>query len=241
MGCCCSCGGAGCCCRRFSPRCSVCWLSTVTPLYRSFLGLIDCPTGSSRTSGIRNSIPATCGSTCHLRPPTPTPEPTAPATASWLDPVALPHREFRCGLTCPGLVAAELPTPQGSSATTGHCGRPRRQSCRHRRATAQPQSRSVQPGSGTALVDRARAPVPGTANPDDIPPPPPSTTAPPALPAEAAPAGYGGAVGPVGSQQERGQLGLLTGHASVANQLLLGPLARGMTVSADNDPAQEPK
>jgi hypothetical protein len=48
-------------------------------------------------------------------------------------------------------------------------------------------------------------------------------------------------VGPVGSQQERGQLGLLTGHASVANQLLLGPLARGMTVSADNEPAQEPK
>jgi virulence factor Mce-like protein len=83
--------------------------------------------------------------------------------------------------------------------------------------------------------------VPGTANPDDIPPPPPSTTAPPALPAEVAPAGYGGTVGPVGSQQERGQLGLLTGHASVANQLLLGPLARGMTVSADNDPAQEPK
>ena len=104
------------------------------------------------------------------------------------------------------------------------------------------------------------APVPGTANPalvpDPQPPqiaspvapvapkpgdPPPPAPAPPAgpaapggpvLPAEAAPAAYGGNVGPVGSQQERNQLGLITGRpASTATQLLLGPVARGTTVS----------
>jgi len=105
-------------------------------------------------------------------------------------------------------------------------------------------------------------PVPGTANPAlvPIPPPPvqlsppapvapkpwqdptapntrsapgaPAPEPPPALPAEAAPASYGGNVGPVGSPQERAQLGLLTGRpATSATQLLLGPLARGTTVA----------
>jgi hypothetical protein len=53
-----------------------------------------------------------------------------------------------------------------------------------------------------------------------------------------APAAYGGNVGPVGSQAEREQLGLITGlgtgrgqPASVATQLLLGPVARGTSVS----------
>jgi ABC-type transporter Mla subunit MlaD len=98
------------------------------------------------------------------------------------------------------------------------------------------------------------APVPGTANPALAPTPPPpvplsppapvapkpwqdptapnTRNAPPVLPAEAAPASYGGNVGPVGSPQERAQLGLLTGQpATSATQLLLGPLARGTTVS----------
>ena len=101
------------------------------------------------------------------------------------------------------------------------------------------------------------APVPGTSNPALIPTPPPPVPlsppapvapkpwqdptapntrnagqAPPALPAEAAPASYGGNVGPVGSSQERAQLGVLTGQpATTATQLLLGPLARGTTVS----------
>jgi ABC-type transporter Mla subunit MlaD len=87
------------------------------------------------------------------------------------------------------------------------------------------------------------APVPGTANPELVPaPPPPVPLSPPApvapkpgdapLPAEAAPASYGGNVGPVGSEQERRQLGVITGQpASVATQLLLGPVARGTTVS----------
>lgn len=104
------------------------------------------------------------------------------------------------------------------------------------------------------------APVPGTANPALVPdpqppqilspvapvaprpgdPPPPAPAPPsgppapggPVLPAEAAPASYGGNVGPVGSSGERAQLGLLTGApASTATQLLLGPVARGATVS----------
>ena len=99
-------------------------------------------------------------------------------------------------------------------------------------------------------------PIPGSANPALIPPPQPpvplspaapvapgSRVPPPAfppggsppgslLPAEAAPASYGGNVGPVGSEQERRQLGVLTGQpASTATQLLLGPVARGTTVA----------
>lgn len=72
--------------------------------------------------------------------------------------------------------------------------------------------------------------VPGTGNPDDA-----STVQPP-MPA--APASYGGTVGPVGSWQERAQLGFLTARgqpASVATQLLLGPVVRGTTVSLDRE------
>jgi ABC-type transporter Mla subunit MlaD len=99
------------------------------------------------------------------------------------------------------------------------------------------------------------SPVPGTANPALTPTPPPpvplspaapvapkpnaAPPAPPAappLPAEAAPASFGGNVGPVGSEQERAQLGLITGQpATAATQLLLGPMARGMTVSVTDE------
>lgn len=79
--------------------------------------------------------------------------------------------------------------------------------------------------------------VPGTADPDDAPPPP--------GPPLAAPSSYGGNVGPVGSQLERDQLGLITGQgqpATVATQLLLGPVARGTAVSLQpRQPAGGPK
>ncbi|MDA2990283.1 MAG: mammalian cell entry protein, partial [Actinomycetota bacterium] len=46
-----------------------------------------------------------------------------------------------------------------------------------------------------------------------------------------APAAYGGNVGPVGSAQEVSQLSYITGQpATVATQLLLAPVVRGMTV-----------
>lgn len=84
--------------------------------------------------------------------------------------------------------------------------------------------------------------VPGTADPNDAPPPaapgPPTPLGPPP-PAAAAPSSYGGNVGPVGSQQERDQLGLITGQdhpASVATQLLLGPVARGTAVTLQSAP-----
>jgi hypothetical protein len=88
------------------------------------------------------------------------------------------------------------------------------------------------------------SPIPGTANPALVPtPPPPVPLSPPApvapkpggppFPAEAAPASFGGNVGPVGSEQERVALGIITGQpASAATQLLLGPVARGTTVAA---------
>lgn len=107
--------------------------------------------------------------------------------------------------------------------------------------------------------------VPGTADPNAAGPPPPASppipTAPvgpplpgsPAIPglppapgpAPAAPAAWGGNVGPVGSAYERGQLGLITGQkgpATVATQLLLGPVARGtMVTMAGDDGAEEPR
>ncbi|UXA18712.1 MlaD family protein [Mycobacterium sp. SMC-4] len=92
------------------------------------------------------------------------------------------------------------------------------------------------------------APVPGTANPDLVPTPQPPVPLsplapvaprpphmpprPPAPGPPAAPASFGGNVGPVGSNQERDLLGVVTGRpATVATQLLLGPVARGTTVS----------
>lgn len=62
--------------------------------------------------------------------------------------------------------------------------------------------------------------VPGTSDPDDAEPPP------------AAPASFGGNIGPVGSHRERDLLGVITGGpATPATQLLLGPVARGSAVS----------
>ncbi|MBU8831255.1 MlaD family protein [Mycolicibacterium goodii] len=108
-------------------------------------------------------------------------------------------------------------------------------------------------------------PVPGSANPGlpSTPPPgvnqsplapvapkpggpPPAPAAPvPAGPmaAEAAAASFGGNVGPVGSEQERVTLSVITGQpASTATQLLLGPVARGMTVSlAEPAAGEEPR
>ena len=82
-------------------------------------------------------------------------------------------------------------------------------------------------------------PVPDTANPALVPDPQPPQILSPVAPVApkpgdppAAPASYGGTVGPVGSRWERDQLGLITGRpASTATQLLLGPIARGATVS----------
>ena len=86
-------------------------------------------------------------------------------------------------------------------------------------------------------------PVPGTANPALTTPPVPLNPSPAPLapvapwppgylPGEAAPASYGGNVGPVGSAQEVEQLSYITGRpATAATQLLLAPVVRGMTVT----------
>ena len=76
-------------------------------------------------------------------------------------------------------------------------------------------------------------PLPPGAAP--VPAPPPAPVVGP-LPAEAAPASFGGNVGPVGSAQERNQLSYITGQpATTATQLLMAPVLRGMTVSPGED------
>lgn len=80
-------------------------------------------------------------------------------------------------------------------------------------------------------------------NPDPSPPahgpvPPPPLLRPPA--AGSVPTSYSGTVGPVGSDYERSMLGVITGRpATAATALLLGPLARGTTVSIVHPPAEE--
>lgn len=67
---------------------------------------------------------------------------------------------------------------------------------------------------------------------DPYPPLPPGVTPSPPVPGSAAPASFGGNVGPVGSGLERDRLGEITGQpATVATQLILGPVVRGMVVT----------
>jgi hypothetical protein len=79
-------------------------------------------------------------------------------------------------------------------------------------------------------------PVPGTANPDNVPAPAPAPA-----PGTAAPSSFGGNVGPVGSQYEQNMLTVITGQpTSAATELLLGPIARGTTVSLKASPQHSP-
>jgi virulence factor Mce-like protein len=85
-------------------------------------------------------------------------------------------------------------------------------------------------------------PVPKSANPDLGPPPPTKdpTPPPPLLGPPVAgtiPSSFGGNVGPVGSPYERKMLSVITGRpATAASEILLGPIARGSTVSIVRPP-----
>ncbi|OBH63334.1 MlaD family protein [Mycobacterium sp. E2479] len=94
-------------------------------------------------------------------------------------------------------------------------------------------------------------PVPGSANPDNPSPGAPATPQPhqpwvapvapkaPWIPQASYRASFGGNVGPVGSQYERNMLGVITGApATEATELLLGPVARGTTVSLTHPPGE---
>ncbi|MGV0696293.1 MCE family protein [Mycobacterium paraintracellulare] len=97
-------------------------------------------------------------------------------------------------------------------------------------------------------------PVPGSANPDNPSPGAPATPQPhqpwvapvapkaPWIPQSAfGGSRFGGNVGPVGSQYERNMLGVITGTpASPATELLLGPVARGSTVSLGRPAGEAP-
>ncbi|WP_297701004.1 MCE family protein [Mycobacterium sp.] len=95
-------------------------------------------------------------------------------------------------------------------------------------------------------------PVPGSANPDNPSPGAPATPQPhqpwvapvapkaPWIPQSSfGGSHFGGNVGPVGSQYERNMLGVITGApATPATELLLGPVARGTTVSLAHPPGE---
>ena len=92
-------------------------------------------------------------------------------------------------------------------------------------------------------------PVPGSANPDNPSPGAPASPSPNApWVAPVAPkapwipqSSFGGNVGPVGSQYERNMLSVITGQpATPATELLLGPVARGTTVSLKQGPKSPP-
>ncbi|WP_172827179.1 MCE family protein, partial [Mycobacterium asiaticum] len=83
-------------------------------------------------------------------------------------------------------------------------------------------------------------PIRTGANPDDPDPsppahgpvPPPPLLGPPAAGSVPTPSSFGGNVGPVGSQYERNLLSVISGRpATAATEILLGPVARGTTVS----------
>lgn len=96
-------------------------------------------------------------------------------------------------------------------------------------APVAPRPGAPPPTPGPTGDGRTAAPPVGGAPPNAPAAPPP---APPGA-AEAAPASFGGNVGPVGSAQERDILSAAIGQpASPATQLLLGPVARGTTISA---------
>ncbi|MGV0836869.1 MlaD family protein [Mycolicibacterium thermoresistibile] len=108
--------------------------------------------------------------------------------------------------------------------------------------TANPALQPTPPPPGPPPPAAPVAPRPGpqpgmrdgpVVGPDAVGPPPAN----PPLAAEAAPAAFGGNVGPVGSPYERAALSVATGQpATAATQLLLGPLARGTTIGvADPD------
>jgi len=93
--------------------------------------------------------------------------------------------------------------------------------------------------------------VPGSANPDNPRPGAPATpqehepwvapVAPkaPWIPQASFKPSFGGNVGPVGSEYERNMLGVITGApATEATELLLGPVARGTTVSLTHPPGE---
>ncbi|RAV10676.1 mammalian cell entry protein [Mycolicibacterium sp. GF69] len=95
-----------------------------------------------------------------------------------------------------------------------------------------PPAGPVPPPSGPLAAEAAPASAFSLAQP--APAVSPAQPAPAFSPAQ--PAAFGGNVGPVGSQQERHQLSVITGQqATTATQLLLGPVARGTTVSLDQE------
>jgi ABC-type transporter Mla subunit MlaD len=101
-----------------------------------------------------------------------------------------------------------------------------------------PWPRQVPPLPGAAQEGGGPGSAPAE-GPGPAPGPAPGSATPGVQPQSAV---VGGSVGPVGSRQEKDQLGRVVGGgpANAATELLLGPVARGMTVHIAPDPAGGP-
>lgn len=152
--------------------------------------------------------------------------------------------------------APEVPTTPALKPALEAAGYPPDPSINENRPNLAPPRDSV--GSVGRFDDGVVLPPPGTPPPGG-PPPGPATPTPPApapLPAEAsafpdAPNGpitaiqqqsaQVGSIGPVGSKEETDQLSrIVGGPANAADVLMLGPLARGTTVTIAPDPGPGP-
>ncbi|MDO3333935.1 MlaD family protein [Mycobacteroides abscessus] len=131
--------------------------------------------------------------------------------------------------------APEVPTAPALTPSLNSMGLPLPPGVNENRPNDAPPRGSVLPPDAPRPEGKPQPPLPAPAAPTDepLPPaasPPPADNLPPGLAPQSAV--IGGNVGPVGSRQEKEQMGyLLGGNDSSAAELLAAPVLRGMTVA----------
>jgi phospholipid/cholesterol/gamma-HCH transport system substrate-binding protein len=128
--------------------------------------------------------------------------------------------------------APEVPTAPDLLPALGSMGYPPTPGLSENRPNFAPPRGSIR---GAPEEPAPPGPPPGALPPPLESPSPPTSPTPPDVQPQSAV--IGGNVGPVGSPQEKQQLGrILGGNANATTELLFGPLARGATVHISPDP-----
>ncbi len=124
--------------------------------------------------------------------------------------------------------APEIPTAPDLMPSLASMGFPPPTGLNENRPNMAPPRDSVRGAGPPPVPDAPPSPDAPAVAPN---PPPPLPAEAPSGPVQPQAASFGGNVGPIGSDFEKGQLSVITGtQANSATQLLLGPLARGTTV-----------